>query len=46
MFATRLQTVLSDVINEDHQSGYLKDCFIGENIRLFENITFFTMKHK
>ncbi len=45
IFATRLQTVLPDVINED-QSGYLKDHFIGENIRLLEDITFFTMKHK
>ncbi len=45
IYATRLQTVLPDVINKD-QSGYLKDLFIGENIRLLEDITFFTMKHK
>ncbi len=36
---------MPDVINED-QSGYLKGCFIGENIRLLEDINFFTMKHK
>ncbi len=31
IFDTRLQTVLPDVINEV-QTGYLKNCFIGENI--------------
>ncbi len=40
-----MQTILPDVINED-QSGYLKDRFIGENIKLFKDITFFTMKDK
>ncbi len=45
IFATRLQIVLPDVINED-PSDYLRDHFTKENIRLVEDITFFTLKHK
>ncbi len=36
-----LQAVLSSIINDD-QSGYLKGRFIGQNIRLLEDVTFFT----
>ena len=41
ILASRLQEVLPNIINED-QTGYLKNRFIGQNIRLLEDITFFT----
>jgi len=45
ILATRLQNVLPDIINED-QSGYLKNHFIGENIRLLEDVSVFTKQKK
>ena len=41
LLANRLKYVLPSIINED-QSGYLEGCFIGQNIRLLEDISFFT----
>ncbi len=41
LLAKRLQAVLPSIINDD-QSGYLKGRFIGKNIRLLEDVTFFT----
>jgi hypothetical protein len=41
ILATRLQQVLPTIIHDD-QSGYLKGRFIGQNIRILEDITFFT----
>jgi len=41
--ALRLQNVLPNIINED-QTGYLPNRYIGQNIRLLEDITFFTME--
>jgi hypothetical protein len=39
--AFRLQNVLPSIINDD-QTGYLKNRYIGQNIRLLEDISFFT----
>ncbi len=36
----RLQLVLQNIIN-DAQFGYLKDHYIGQNIRILENVSFF-----
>lgn len=41
LIANTLKKVLPSIINED-QTGYLKNRFIGENIRLLEDVTFFT----
>ncbi len=41
LIANRLKTVLPLMINND-QTDYLKNRFIGENIRLLQNISFFT----
>jgi len=41
ILANRLKTVLPSIINHD-QSGYLEGRFIGQNIRLIEDISFFT----
>ncbi len=43
--ATRLQTVLPDIINDD-QSVYLKGQYIGQNVRILEDVTFFTKQNK
>ncbi len=44
ILAKRLQKVLPSIINHD-QTGYLKGRFIGENIRLLEDVLFFTNAH-
>ncbi len=44
LLATRLKEVLQSIINED-KSGYMKGRYIGQNIRILEDISFFT-KHK
>ncbi len=36
-----MKSVLPSIIDED-QSGYLKGRYIGQNIRLLQDITFFT----
>ncbi len=41
LLANRLKTVLPRLINND-QTGYLKNRYIGENIRLLQDISFFT----
>ena len=41
ILAARLQNVLPDIINLD-QSGYLKNRYIGENIRLLQDVSLFT----
>ncbi len=43
ILATRLQTILPDVINDD-QSGYRKGRYIGHNVWILEVVTFFTKK--
>jgi exonuclease III len=45
ILASRLQEVLPHIIKQD-QTGYLKNRFIGQNIRLLEDITFFTKNEK
>ncbi len=45
VLATRLQTVLPSIISDD-QTGYLKGRYIGRNIRLLENVSFFTKYNK
>ncbi len=40
LIANRLKLVLASIINGD-QTGYLKNRYIGENIRLLQNVTFF-----
>ena len=42
--AGRLKNILGSIINED-QTGFLKDRFIGENIRLVYDIMFYTQKY-
>ena len=39
--AKRLETVLPKIINPD-QTGYIKGCFIGENVRLIQDMMFHT----
>ncbi len=41
LIADRLKNVLPLLINND-QTGYLKNRYIGENIRLLQDISFFT----
>jgi len=41
----RLQKVLPDIIDED-QTGYIKGRFIGQNIRVIEDIVYFVEKEK
>ncbi len=41
LLANRTKSVLPLIIDED-QSGYLKGRYIGQNIRLLQDITFFT----
>ena len=41
--ARRLEKVLPEIINED-QTGYVKGRFIGENIRLINDVMFHTLK--
>ncbi len=40
LLAKRFQAVLPSIINDD-QSGYFKGRFIGQNIRLLEDVTCF-----
>ena len=44
LFAERLKKVLHKIINQD-QTGYLKGRFIGQNIRLIDDVLFFTNQH-
>ena len=44
MLAIRLQEVLPSIINDD-QSGYLKGRYIGQNIRILEDVSFFTQSN-
>ena len=44
VLATRLQKVISDVINPD-QVGYIKGRFIGQNIRSIEDFMFLSKKY-
>ncbi len=39
ILAMILQSVLSNIINDD-QSGNLKSCYIGQNIRILEYVSF------
>ena len=41
IFSSRLQNVLPSIINYD-QTGYLKNRFIGQNIRLLEDVSTYT----
>ncbi len=41
VLATRIQNVLLSIINDDH-TDYLKGRYIGQNIRIKEDISFFT----
>jgi exonuclease III len=43
VLANRMQQVLPSIIHQD-QSGYLKGRYIGQNIRILEDVSFFT-KH-
>ncbi len=45
ILVTRFQTVLPDIINDD-QPGYLKGQYIGQNVRILEDVTFFTKQTK
>ena len=45
ILATRLQKVLPYVIDED-QTGYIKGRFIGQNIRIIEDVLYFVKKEK
>ena len=42
--ATRLQKVISDLVNYD-QVGYIKGRYIGENVRIIEDMMFYTSKN-
>ncbi len=41
----RLQSVLPNIINDD-QSGYPKSHYIGQNIRILEDVSFFTKRNQ
>ena len=43
--ATRLQKVISDLVNND-QVGYIKGRYIGENVRIIEDMMIYTSKNK
>ncbi len=43
ILAMRLQLVLLNIINDD-QSGYLKGRYIGQNIRILEDVSFLLKK--
>jgi exonuclease III len=43
--AIRLQEVLPTIINND-QTGYLKGRYIGQNIRILQDVSFFTKNEK
>ena len=45
MLSSHLKTVLPYVINED-QTGYIKDRFIGQNIRIIEDVLYFEEEKK
>ncbi len=45
LVATTLQTVIHSIINDD-QSGYLKGRYISQNIRILEDIPFFSQNNK
>ncbi len=41
----RIQEAVHAIINFD-QSGYLKGSYIGQNIRILEDVSFFTNQNK
>ncbi len=41
----RLQLVLLNIINDD-QTGFLKGCYIGQNIKILEDVSFFTKENQ
>ncbi len=41
----RLQLILPNIINDD-QFGYLKGCYMGQNIRILEDVSFFTKENQ
>jgi hypothetical protein len=43
ILATRLQSILPSIIDTD-QCGYIQGCYIGQNIHILEDVTFFTSK--
>ena len=43
--ATRLQKVISDLVNHD-QVGYIKGRHIGENVRIIEDMMIYTSNQK
>ncbi len=43
ILATRLQAVFPNIINDD-QSGYPKGRYIGQNVRILEDVTFLLKK--
>ncbi len=45
MLAMRLQLVLPNIINDD-QLGYLKGHYIGQHIRILEDVSFFTNENQ
>jgi hypothetical protein len=45
ILANRLKSVLPNIINDD-QTGYIKDRYIGQNIRILEDVTFFTNQNQ
>ncbi len=45
LIANRLKLVLPSIINGD-QTGYLKNRYIGENIRLLQDVTLFSETNK
>ena len=45
ILANRLKAVLPNIINDD-QTGYIKDRYIGQNIRILEDVTFFTNQNQ
>ncbi len=45
LLSTRLKEVLPSIINND-QSGYMKERYIGQNIWILEDISFFTEQNK
>jgi hypothetical protein len=45
VFASRLETVLPFIVSDD-QTGYIKGRYIGCNVRVTEDLIYYTNKHK